>query len=66
VAGIEFPARKQAHRWKVRQIDSRTCALPNQAQIAEWLRRVGLFPRARANQQVHVASARPPHFHSQQ
>jgi hypothetical protein len=28
-------------RWKVRSIDSRQCALPNQSQIAEWLQDYG-------------------------
>jgi len=53
---------KLRHRWRVRQVDSRTSKLANQAQIAKWLadygedsdffriRVRGIFPRASAAQ----------------
>jgi hypothetical protein len=55
------------HRWTTRQIDSRNCALPNKAQIQDWLedygedsdffkiRVRGLFPSKSTNQLIDSA-----------
>jgi hypothetical protein len=37
-----FPGGRLAHRWYTRQIDSRTCRMPDQAQLAQWIDDYGL------------------------